>query len=203
MPHVIWVLVRICPIPRQTRLRALQRLALGFLVAAQHQRLVRRVEVEPDDVPELLFKALVVGQFEGARQMRLDVTGRPQALHAGRRNPGGARHRAATPPPQMGRRRHRLLQHLLHRGLRQPRLAPAPGTIAQPLQPAQPKRPTQRFTQSREIPSCSAMRCSARPCALSRMISARCRSRTGTVVARARRSVLQPLPEPTRSVDAP
>src|ERR1700719_4588704 len=38
--------------------------------------LTRRVEVEPDDVPELLFKALVVGQLEGARQMRLDVTGR-------------------------------------------------------------------------------------------------------------------------------
>src|SRR5580692_6608957 len=34
-----------------------------------------------------------------------------------------------------------LLQHLLHRGLRQPRLAPAPGTIAQPLQPAQRKAP--------------------------------------------------------------
>ena len=29
----------------------------------------------------------------------------------------------------MGRRRHRLLHHLLHRRLRQPRLAPAPGTV--------------------------------------------------------------------------
>jgi hypothetical protein len=32
---------------RQTRLRALQRLALRFLVAAQYQRLVRRVEIQP------------------------------------------------------------------------------------------------------------------------------------------------------------
>src|SRR5439155_13802652 len=46
---------------------------------AQDQRLVRRVEIQPDDVPELLFKALVVRQLEGAREMRLDVTGRPQA----------------------------------------------------------------------------------------------------------------------------
>src|SRR5437762_10669216 len=49
------------------------------------------VEIQPDDVPELLFKALVVRQFEGAREMRLDVTGRPQALHAGRRDPAAAR----------------------------------------------------------------------------------------------------------------
>src|SRR5690242_20717653 len=82
-----------------------------------------------------------VGQFEGAPEMRFDLTGRPQALHAGRRDPGGAGHRAATPPPQMGRRRHRLLHHLLHRRLRQPRLAPAPGTIAQPVQPVQRKAP--------------------------------------------------------------
>src|ERR1700745_3290772 len=103
VPHVIMGLGTNMPDPQwQTWLGALQRLTLGFLVAAQHQRLVRWVEVEPDDVPELLFKALVVGQLEGARQMRLDATGRPQTLHAGRREPGGARHRAATPPPEMG-----------------------------------------------------------------------------------------------------
>ena len=41
----------------------------------------------------------------------------------------------------MGRRRHRLLHHLLHRWLRQPRLAPAPGTIGQSVQPVQRKTP--------------------------------------------------------------
>jgi hypothetical protein len=41
----------------------------------------------------------------------------------------------------MGRRRHRLLQNLLHRRLQQPRLAPAPGTIVQPVQPVQRKAP--------------------------------------------------------------
>src|SRR6202008_3621304 len=131
VPHVIMGLGTNMPDPQwQTWLGALQRLTLGFLVAAQHQRLVRWVEIQPDDVPELLFKALVVRQFEGAREMRPDVTGRPQALHAGRRDPGGAGYRAAAPSPQMGRWHHRLLDHLLHRRLRQPWLAPAPGTIA-------------------------------------------------------------------------
>src|SRR6266478_2321475 len=59
----------------QARLRALERLALRFLVAAQHQRLLRWVEIKPDHVPELLFKLLVVRQFEGAREVRLDVVG--------------------------------------------------------------------------------------------------------------------------------
>lgn len=59
----------------QARLGALQRLALRFLVAAQHQRLVRRVEMKPDHVPELLFETLVARQLEGAREMRLEGGG--------------------------------------------------------------------------------------------------------------------------------
>jgi len=39
---------------RQKRLRPVQRLDLRLLVGAEHQSLVRRVEVEPDDVPDLL-----------------------------------------------------------------------------------------------------------------------------------------------------
>ena len=73
--------------------------------------------------------------------MRLDLIGGPQALHAGRRDPGGARHGAATPAPQIGRRRHRLVEHLLHRRHRQPRLAAASRTITQPFQPAARKAP--------------------------------------------------------------
>ena len=61
VPHVIMGLGTNMPDPQwQTWLGALQRLTWGFLVAAQHQRLVRWVEIQPDDVPELLFKALVV-----------------------------------------------------------------------------------------------------------------------------------------------
>ena len=125
---------------RQTRLRALQCLALRFLVAAQHQRLVRRVEIQPDDVPELLFKARVVRQFEGARRCgSMSLAAHRRCTLAGeipRRGP-----RAAAPSPQVGRRRHRLLHDLLHRLPRQPRLAPAPGAIGQPVQPVQRKAP--------------------------------------------------------------
>lgn len=49
---------------RQYRRRAVQRLDLGLLVHAQDQRLLRRVEVEPDDVADLVDELRVVGQLE-------------------------------------------------------------------------------------------------------------------------------------------
>src|ERR1700751_5823161 len=61
VPHVIMSLgADVANAQRQTRLRALERLALRFLIAAQHQCLLGRIEIEPDHVPELLFKTLVV-----------------------------------------------------------------------------------------------------------------------------------------------
>src|SRR6516165_7819439 len=116
---------------RQARLGPLQRLALRLLIAAQHQRFVRRVEIEADHIPELGLKLFVVGQFEGPRQVRLDVVGRPQTLHARLRNAGRARHRSAAPTPQGGRRRHRLVQHHAHRRRRQRRFAAAPRRVVQ------------------------------------------------------------------------
>ena len=56
----------------------LSRLALALLVAAQHQRAVRRLQVQADHVPELPVEVLVVGQLERPRHMRLDVVGAPQ-----------------------------------------------------------------------------------------------------------------------------
>ena len=37
---------------RKPELRAFERLALAFLIAAQHEGFGRRIEVEPDHVPE-------------------------------------------------------------------------------------------------------------------------------------------------------
>ena len=45
---------------RQARLRAVERLDLALLVDAQHQRPVRRVHVEPDDIGHLLLELRVV-----------------------------------------------------------------------------------------------------------------------------------------------
>lgn len=55
---------------RQNRLCPLQRLNLAFLVDAEHQRFVRRVEVEPDDVAHFFDKEGIVRQLEGFAPMR-------------------------------------------------------------------------------------------------------------------------------------
>jgi len=59
----------------QTGLGAFQRLALRLLIAAEDQSFFRRIEIEPDHVPELALKLLVRGELEGPRQMRFDVVG--------------------------------------------------------------------------------------------------------------------------------
>lgn len=55
---------------RQPWLGTLRSLHLAFFIAAEHQSLVRRGQVESDDVPEFLFKVRVTGQFKGAGQVR-------------------------------------------------------------------------------------------------------------------------------------
>lgn len=69
---------------RQSWLSALQGLNLAFFIAAEHQRLVWRVEIQANDVPKLLFEMWIIGQLEGARQVRLYVVGGPYTLDAGR-----------------------------------------------------------------------------------------------------------------------
>src|SRR5207245_3033405 len=69
--------------------------------------------------------------MSSSAEVRLDVIGGPQPLHARRRDADGPRHRAATPAPEMRWRRHRLLHHLLGRPVGQPRLATASRRIAQ------------------------------------------------------------------------
>ena len=56
---------------RQARLGAVERLDLALLVDAQHQRLLGRVEVQPDDVGQLLGEARVVGELERSHPVRL------------------------------------------------------------------------------------------------------------------------------------
>ena len=57
---------------RQTGLRAVERLDLRLLVAAQHQRMLGRVKIQAHDVLELLDEVRVVGQLEGLDPMRLE-----------------------------------------------------------------------------------------------------------------------------------
>lgn len=69
---------------RKPRLRAFQSLDLAFFIATEHQCLIRRIQIQPNDVPEFLFEVWIVGQFEGACQVRFYVVGGPYALDAGR-----------------------------------------------------------------------------------------------------------------------
>src|SRR5262249_5376680 len=183
----------------QTRLGALERLALRFLIAAEDQSFLRRIEIEPDHIPELLLKLLVLGQLEGARQMRLDVVGRPQALDGGFRHAGPAGHGPAAPSPQRGGRRHHFVPNHAHplqchprpppsawratEGLRR-RLAPSSNRASRLARNRWPKR----LTVPRDTPTRAAIWCCDIPAALRTTISARCRSRTATVVALIRRS---------------
>ena len=84
-----------------------------------------------DHLPELRLKLLILGQFEGPREMRLNVVGGPQALHAGLRDPGRARHRSAAPACLHRRRGHGFFQNHAHRFRRQGRFASAAGRIVQ------------------------------------------------------------------------
>ena len=118
----------------QTGLGTFQRLALRLLIAAQHQRLLRWVEIQADDVPELFLEMRIVRQLEGAGQMRFDVVGGPQPLNACGRDARRVRHGAATPAPQLPRGASDCLQRLLDRHHRQRGLATSSRRIRQPGQ---------------------------------------------------------------------
>lgn len=68
---------------RQPRLDAVEGLNLAFLIDAQHQRFVGRVEIKPNAIPNLGDEVRVIGQFEIFGQMRLQAVRRPDALDAG------------------------------------------------------------------------------------------------------------------------
>ena len=69
---------------RQSRLSAFEGLNLAFFIATEHQCLIRRIQIQPNDVPKFLFEVWIVGQFEGACQVRFYVVGGPYTLDAGR-----------------------------------------------------------------------------------------------------------------------
>src|SRR5437588_7647202 len=58
---------------RQAGLGAIECLNLALLVDREHQGLVRRIEIETNDVFDLLDETFVIGQLEGLDQMRLEA----------------------------------------------------------------------------------------------------------------------------------
>src|SRR5215472_11641423 len=66
---------------RQSRLRAIEGLDLALFVNRQHNRMGRRIDIEPDDVSELASKAWIARALEGAQPMRLQFVSPPDALY--------------------------------------------------------------------------------------------------------------------------
>jgi hypothetical protein len=66
---------------RQARLRAIQRLDLALLVAAQHDGVLWRGHVQVDDVFEFLDEQRIARDLEAAHQVRLQAIGLPMAHH--------------------------------------------------------------------------------------------------------------------------
>jgi hypothetical protein len=72
----------------QDGLGAVQGLNLGFFVDAQDHGLVRRIEIESHDVPDLLHEEGIGGEFEVLLPMGLQAEGSPDAVHRGFGEPG-------------------------------------------------------------------------------------------------------------------
>ena len=134
----------------QARLRPIERLDLGLLIDAEHNSPIRRVEVEPDDVGDLLLKHRVVRDLEPLHDMRLQPGIRPYPPDARRRYAHRLGHRRAAPVRGIGRRLlHGLRDHLQpdlpgkRRHARGPRLValePRHALIEIPLLPAPDRR---------------------------------------------------------------
>src|SRR5271166_122504 len=124
---------------RQPRLGAVECLDLALLVDAQHHRLVRRTQVEADDVLDFLDKSLVIRQLKTAHQMRLEPVCVPNPPHTGLAEADGLGHRPGAP---LGCRRGLLVQgfvdHLRNHFGCQRRLPP--GTAGVALEPGDPLR---------------------------------------------------------------
>lgn len=81
---------------RQTRLSAVERLDLAFLVHRQDDGVGRRINVQADDVSDLGGKLRIVGQFKLTPAVRLQAVGTPDALDrtdADAHQPGHGRRR--------------------------------------------------------------------------------------------------------------
>ncbi len=82
---------------RQRRLGAIQRLALGLLVEAEHRRSFRRIEIQADDINEFLLEARIVRQLERLDPPRPQVPGPPDPSHGVLAHTVTLTHRARRP----------------------------------------------------------------------------------------------------------
>src|SRR6201987_4153889 len=82
----------------------LQCLALTLLVATEPQSTLGRIQIEPDDVPELLFKVRIIGDLKSLQPMWLYFVMAPNALYCALAHLGFPAHRAHAPSDSTLRR---------------------------------------------------------------------------------------------------
>jgi len=118
---------------------AVERLDLALLVDTQHHRLVRRAQVEADDILDFVDKSLVIRQLRTAQKMRLEPVCVPNPPHTGLAEADGLGHRPGAP---LGCRWGLLVQGFVHH-LRNHfgcQRRPAPGTAGVAVEPDDPLR---------------------------------------------------------------
>ena len=64
----------------QTGLRAVQGLDLTLLIKTEHRGVVRRIQIQPHHIAQLLLETRVVAELEGADQVRLEAVGAPHPV---------------------------------------------------------------------------------------------------------------------------
>lgn len=99
---------------RQQRRSTIQRLNLGFLVDAQHHRVIRGIHVQADDVAHLRNQQRVRRELERVAPVRLQAKRAPHATDRHMTEAGRLRHLARAPVRRAARRRlQRAHNHLL------------------------------------------------------------------------------------------
>ena len=104
-------LVVVCPpfdlpgLQRQQRLRAIERLNLRLLIHAEDRGMRGRIQIQPDDVPDLFDQQRIVRQFERLAPVRLQPERLPNPVDGHATQPDGPRHVAGTPVRRASRRR--------------------------------------------------------------------------------------------------
>ena len=119
---------------RQDRLCTVERLDLALLVDAEHQRAVRRREIQAYDVADLVHEVRIAGELERLRAVRLQAEGAPDAPDRRVRKAAFLGHRAQRPMGGVRRRRaERPLDNLGHLIARERSRPSRPRLIRQPL----------------------------------------------------------------------
>ena len=131
---------------RQQRLGPVQGLNLRLLIHRKHQRMVRRIHVQPHNIANLFDEERVVRQLERVLQVRLKAESMPNAHDRALRKPRTLSHQSRTPVRGILRfGLQRLRNDLFHVRVRYGARSAGPGLVYEPFQTPLPK-PLPPFT---------------------------------------------------------